>query len=216
MLNVLRAGGMPRLFDEVYAPSTVGILLREFTFGHARQLASVARAASGRAGRARTDCWPGIDERVFVDIDSLLRPVYGHAKQGASFGHTKIAGKRCCARACPRWSPRSAPRTAAPVIAGMRLRGGQDRLGQGRRRAWSPRRSPPPAPPAPTRADPGPRRLGVRHREGDRAPACAAGAEFSLVLTKNRGHRARSTPSTTTPGPRCTTRARSKTPTPAR
>ena len=41
--NLLRAGGTPRVFDEVYAPSTVGILLREFTFGHANQLA--ARAA---------------------------------------------------------------------------------------------------------------------------------------------------------------------------
>jgi hypothetical protein len=35
----------------------------------------------------------GIDERAFIDIDSLLRPVYGHAKQSASFGHTKIAEK---------------------------------------------------------------------------------------------------------------------------
>jgi hypothetical protein len=31
---------------------------------------------------------PGIDRQAYVDIDSLLRPVYGHAKQGASFGHT--------------------------------------------------------------------------------------------------------------------------------
>ena len=37
---------------------------------------------------------PGADARVFIDIDSLLRPVYGHAKQGASYGHTKIAGKQ--------------------------------------------------------------------------------------------------------------------------
>ena len=42
--NVLRAGGTPRVFDEVYAPSTLGIFLREFTFGHANQLAAVARA----------------------------------------------------------------------------------------------------------------------------------------------------------------------------
>lgn len=33
-------------------------------------------------------------ERAFVDIDSLLRPVYGYAKQGASYGFTKIAGKQ--------------------------------------------------------------------------------------------------------------------------
>jgi len=37
---------------------------------------------------------PGADVRAFVDIDSLLRQVYGHAKQGASYGHTKIAGKQ--------------------------------------------------------------------------------------------------------------------------
>jgi len=39
--NVLRAGGTPRVFDEVYASSTLGIFLREFTFGHANQLAAV-------------------------------------------------------------------------------------------------------------------------------------------------------------------------------
>ena len=42
-LNVLRAGGMPILFDDVYAPTTLGTLLREFSFGHARQLESVLR-----------------------------------------------------------------------------------------------------------------------------------------------------------------------------
>ncbi len=42
----------------------------------------------------RVDLLPGADERAYVDIDSLLRPVYGHAKQGASYGHTKIAGKQ--------------------------------------------------------------------------------------------------------------------------
>ena len=43
---------------------------------------------------ARTGLLAGIDEQAFIDIDSLLRPVYGHAKQGARFGHTKIAGKQ--------------------------------------------------------------------------------------------------------------------------
>ena len=90
--NLLRAGGTPRVFDEVYAPSTVGILLREFSFGHANQLAAVARAHL-IALAARTPLLPGTDERMFLDIDSLLRPVYGHQKQGASFGHAKIAGR---------------------------------------------------------------------------------------------------------------------------
>ena len=40
-VDLVRAGGMKTLFNRVYAPSTVGTLLREFTFGHARQLESV-------------------------------------------------------------------------------------------------------------------------------------------------------------------------------
>ena len=41
-IDVVRSGGMNTLFDGVYAPSTVGTLLREFTFGHA-ELESVVR-----------------------------------------------------------------------------------------------------------------------------------------------------------------------------
>ena len=92
-LEVVRSGGMKTLFDGVYAPSTIGTLLREFTFGHARQLDSVLGEHLG-ALCERVDLLTGADQRVFIDIDSLLRPVYGHAKQGASYGHTKIAGKR--------------------------------------------------------------------------------------------------------------------------
>lgn len=42
-LDVVRSGGMKTLFGGVYAPSTIGTLLREFSFGHARQLESVLR-----------------------------------------------------------------------------------------------------------------------------------------------------------------------------
>ena len=81
-VNVLRAGGTPRVFDEVYAPSTLGLFLREFTVGHANQLAAVAREHLAVLA-ARTPLLPGIDQRAFLDIDSRLRPVYGHRKQGA-------------------------------------------------------------------------------------------------------------------------------------
>ncbi len=37
-MGVLRHGGMGRLFDRPYAPSTLGSFLRAFTFGHVRQL----------------------------------------------------------------------------------------------------------------------------------------------------------------------------------
>ncbi|MET4046688.1 hypothetical protein ABIB36_000432 [Rhodococcus sp. UYP9] len=49
-------------------------MLREFTFGHNRQLESVLRAHVV-ALADRTDIPPGIVDRAFIDIDSLLRPV---------------------------------------------------------------------------------------------------------------------------------------------
>ena len=128
--NVLRAGGTPRVFDEVYAPSTLGILLREFSFGHSNQLAAVARAHL-MALAARTPLLPGADERMFLDIDSLLRPVYGHRKQGASFGHAKIAGRALLRKGLsPLITTLSTP-TAAPVIAEAWLRGGKTGSGRG-------------------------------------------------------------------------------------
>src|SRR6266446_3460093 len=59
-IDVLRSGGMKTVFDGVYAPSTVGTLLREFTFGHARQLESVLREHLA-ALCDRVDLLPGAD-----------------------------------------------------------------------------------------------------------------------------------------------------------
>jgi len=129
-LQVIRSGGMKRLFAEVYAPATLGQFLREFTHGHTLQLASVARAHL--IGLARqTDLLPGIGEQAYVDIDSLLRPVYGHAKQGASFGHTKIAGKQVLRRGLSPLATTISTRGAAPVVAGIRLRAGKAGSGKG-------------------------------------------------------------------------------------
>ena len=129
-LDVVRSGGMKTLFDMVYAPSTVGTLLREFTFGHARQLDSVLAEHLG-ALCERVDLLPGADERVFIDIDSLLRPVYGHAKQGASYGHTKIAGKQVLRKGLSPLVTTISTATAAPLITGMRLRAGRAGSGKG-------------------------------------------------------------------------------------
>jgi hypothetical protein len=41
-IDLLRHGGMNRVFDGVRAPSTLGTFLRAFTFGHVRQLDAVA------------------------------------------------------------------------------------------------------------------------------------------------------------------------------
>src|SRR4051794_4524098 len=129
-VNVLRAGGTPRVFDEVYAPSTLGIFLREFTFGHANQLAAVAPAHLAALAQ-RTPLLPGIEQRAFLDIDSLLRPVDGTAKQGASFGHAKIAGRALLRRGLPPLIPTLSVPTAAPVIAEAWLRSGKTGSGRG-------------------------------------------------------------------------------------
>jgi hypothetical protein len=123
-LDVIRAGGMKRLFGGVYASATLGILLREFTYGHTRQLQAVLRAHLV-ALAARSPLLDGIAGRCFVDIDSLLRPVYGHAKQGASFGHTKISGKSVLRRGLSPLAVTISTPTTAPVVAGVRLRAGR-------------------------------------------------------------------------------------------
>jgi Transposase DDE domain group 1 len=128
--NVLRAGGTPRVFDEVYAPSTLGIFLREFTFGHSKQLAAVARAHLV-ALAARTPLLAGAEERMFLDIDSLLRPVYGHHKQGASFGHTKIASRALLRLGLSPQITTISTATAPPVIAEAQLRSGRAGSGRG-------------------------------------------------------------------------------------
>jgi hypothetical protein len=123
-LDVVRCGGMKNLFGGVYAAATLGIFLREFTHGHTRQLAAVLRGhLVALVGQTRV--LDGIGQRCFVDIDSLLRPVYGHAKQGASFGHTKIAGKTVLRRGLSPLAVTLSTDTAAPVLAGVRLRAGR-------------------------------------------------------------------------------------------
>lgn len=129
-LDVIRAGGMKKLFSAVYAPATLGIFLREFTHGHARQLASVLRRHLS-ALATRTDVLDGIADQAFVDIDSLLRPVYGHAKQGASFGHTKIANRQVLRKGLSPLVTTISTRKAAPVLAGIRLRAGRAGSGKG-------------------------------------------------------------------------------------
>ena len=129
-LQVIRSGGMKRLFTQVYAPATMGQFLREFTHGHCLQLASVARTHLVNLV-ARTNLLPGIDQQAYVDVDSLLRPVYGHAKQGASFGHTKLAGKQVLRKGLSPLVTTISTRQAAPVIAGIRLRAGKAGSGRG-------------------------------------------------------------------------------------
>ncbi len=130
----------------------------------------------------RVDLLPGADAGAFIDIDSLLRPVYGHAQQGASYGHTKIAGKQVLRKGLSPLAATISTDTAAPVIAGMRLRAGRAGSGKGAARMVA-------------QAIATARAAGVTGQilvRGDSAYGTAAvvaacrrsGARFSLVLTK--------------------------------
>lgn len=182
-LDVIRAGGMTSLFDGVYAPATLGILLREFSFGHTKQLAAAARRhLVALAGR--TPVLAGADQRVFIDIDSLLRPVYGYAKQGASFGHSKVSGKQVLRKGLSPLATTISTPIAAPVVAGIRLRAGKAGSGKGAASMVTEAINT-------ARAAGGTGDVLVR---GDSAygnsavvKAClAGGARFSVVLTRNR------------------------------
>ena len=85
---------MKRLFGGVYAAATLGILLREFTRWARPATARGTAPVHLLALTMRTGVLDGIDTLALVDIDSMLRPVYGHAEQGAAFGHTKIANRQ--------------------------------------------------------------------------------------------------------------------------
>jgi hypothetical protein len=129
-LDVIRSGGMSRLFGGVYACATLGQFLREFTHGHTQQLASVARAHLVNLVE-HSDLLPGVAEQAYVDVDSLLRPVYGHQKQGASYGHAKIAGRQILRKGLSPLVTTISTETGAPVIAGIRLRAGRAGSGKG-------------------------------------------------------------------------------------
>ena len=166
-LQVIRSGGMTRLFEQVYAPATFGqlparVLPRPLCAGGLG-----GPGASGGAVATRTDLLAGIHELAFIDIDSLLRPVYGHAKQGASFGHTKIAGKQVLRKGLSPLATTISTRHAAPVLAGNPGCGPARPARARVPRRWSARRSAPPGPPA-RPGNSGPRRLRLRHQRGRR------------------------------------------------
>jgi hypothetical protein len=122
-LDVLRHGGMAGLFDGVRAPSTLGSFLRAFSWGNVRQLETVNRRLLAELA-TRTPVLAGADMLAWLDIDSCQRRVYGHAKQGAGFGHAKVGGYGVRLRGLnPLIAAVSTP-TTAPVITGTRLRGG--------------------------------------------------------------------------------------------
>ncbi len=88
--DVLRAGETGELLGHrVLAPSTLGTFLRSFTFGHVRQLDGVLDEAITRAWRAGA---APKDEPLVIDLDSFIREVHGHQKQGAAYNYTHQLG----------------------------------------------------------------------------------------------------------------------------
>lgn len=122
-MGLLRHGAMGVLFGGVRAPSTLGSHLRSYTWGNVLQIEKAGRELLARLAR-RAPLLPGADVLAFIDIDSTQKRVYGHQKEGARFGHTKIQGKSVLVRGLNALIAAVSTPLAAPVIAATRLRGG--------------------------------------------------------------------------------------------
>jgi hypothetical protein len=122
-MDMLRHGAMDRLFGGIRAPSTLGSHLRSFTWGNVSQLEKASREFLAELAR-QAPLLPGAETLAFIDIDSMQKRVYGHHKQGAKFGHTKIQGKSLLVRGLNALAAVISTPIAAPVIACTRLRGG--------------------------------------------------------------------------------------------
>ena len=165
-MDMLRHGAMDTLFGGVRAPSTLGSHLRSYTWGNVSQLEKAGREFLAELAR-QAPLLPGAGTLAFIDIDSMQKRVYGHQKQGARFGHTKIQGKSLLVRGLNALAAVISTPIAAPVIAAHQAARRERRL---RPRRGQPRR-------------PGRRhRTGLRLHRHDHRPA-------GLGLLQRRGHR---------------------------
>ncbi|MBV9163431.1 MAG: hypothetical protein JO281_18185 [Pseudonocardiales bacterium] len=121
-MDLLRHGALPASVVGIRAPSTLGSFLRAFTHGTVRQLAAVHRRVLARLA-AGTPLLPGAETLAFVDVDSVQRRVYGASKQGAAFGHAKIASKSLLVRGLNALVAVVSTPLAAPVVTAARPAG---------------------------------------------------------------------------------------------
>jgi len=122
-MDLLRHGGMRRLFTGIRAPSTLGTFLRTFTFGHVRQLDAVA--AGFLVNLTKTA--PVLRDAAavtFLDIDDTVKATHGYTKQGAGYGYSGVKGLNALIATV------STP-TSAPMIAATRLRKGSANSARG-------------------------------------------------------------------------------------
>jgi hypothetical protein len=117
--DMLRSGATEKVLGHrVMAPSTLGIFLRSFTFGHIRQLDRVLAETITRAWSCGGG--PGSQELV-LDVDSTICEVCGRQKHGAGFGYTK---KLC-------YHPILAMRATTGEVLHARMRRGQANTARG-------------------------------------------------------------------------------------
>ena len=127
-MRLLRHGGMTRLFDRVYAPSTLGSFLRAFEFGHVRQLDAVAaRFLTGLTSEAPALLPAPSTGFTFVDVDDTIIEVEGYLKQGASFGYSGVRGLNAVFAI-------ASTSESAPVVLTQRLRKGSTSSARGAKR----------------------------------------------------------------------------------
>jgi hypothetical protein len=146
--DALRAGDTQAVLGHaVLAPSTLGVFLRSFTWGHARQLDRVSGELLVRAWAAGG----GPDDQPFtIDVDSSIHETYGLTKQGGKkFTYNHVRGYHPLSRdldngcyAAPRIMQAmvedyglggEAPLVGGRIIRAVRgTRGAGRRLGSGR------------------------------------------------------------------------------------
>ena len=102
----------------VRAPSTLGIFLRSFTWGHVAQLDRVFDESLRRSWAVGAGPGQG---PVTLDVDSTICETYGLKKQGARFGYTHRRG----------YHPLLATVAGTEEVVGVRLRGGNAHTGRG-------------------------------------------------------------------------------------
>jgi hypothetical protein len=122
-MDVLRHGAMDRLFDGVRAPSTLGVFLRAFTFGHVRQLDAVAARFLTALAR-HAPLLPAGAPVTYLDVDDTIRATYGYAKQGAGYGYSGVKGLNALLATVSTTG-------TAPLIVATRLRKGSANSARG-------------------------------------------------------------------------------------
>jgi hypothetical protein len=117
-MALLRHGGMGRVFNNAYAPSTLGSFLRAFSFGHVRQLDAVAsRFLTALVGQVPQVVGGDPGGRVLVDVDDTIIEVHGYAKQGSGYGYSGVRGLNALFATVTTAG-------SAPLIVAQRLRKG--------------------------------------------------------------------------------------------